>query len=89
MLLGKVIGRLVATQKLSAFTGIKFLVVQPIDEDRKEINEIIVACDTVQAGEGDVIFYETGREATFPLPDRMNPSDATITAIVDHINNDE
>ncbi|MDH4127951.1 MAG: EutN/CcmL family microcompartment protein [Spirochaetota bacterium] len=86
MLLGRVIGRLVSSQKLDAFTGVKFLIVQPLDESMNEIREIIIACDTVQAGEGDIVFYETGREATIPLPNKMNPSDATITAIVDQVN---
>ena len=89
MLLGKVIGRLVATQKLSAFIGIKFLLVQPLDENQNEIGTVLVACDTAQAGEGDTVWYETNREASIPLPDQFNPSDATITAIVDQIHKEE
>ncbi len=86
MLLGKVIGRLVSTHKLSCFTGVKFLMVQPLDSQLNPIKDILVACDTVQAGEGDIIIYETSREASFPLPDPFCPSDATITAIVDSVN---
>ncbi len=86
MLLAKVIGRLVATHKLDCFTGIKLLLLQPLDEYQKPVDEVLVACDTVQAGEGDIVFYETSREASVPLPDPFNPSDATITAIVDTVN---
>jgi len=86
MLLGKVVGRLVATQKLHAFTGVKFLLVQPLNSHQKPQGDILVACDSVQAGEGDLVFFATGREASFPLPDPFNPSDATITAIVDQVN---
>ena len=85
MLLGKVVGRLVATQKLSVFNGIKFLLVQPLNEDKEPVGELLVCCDTAQAGDGDIVFYEIAREATRVLPDPFNPSDATITAIVDHI----
>jgi len=89
MFIGMVVGRLVATHKLPVFKGIKLLMVQPLEENRKAINEILVACDTVQAGEGDIVIYEVAREATFPLPDRFNPSDATITGIIDQINIDK
>lgn len=86
MQLARVIGRLVSTHKLDCFTGVKFLIIQPMDENHEAISAPIVACDTVQAGEGDIVFYETGREASIPLPDPFNPADATITAIVDQIN---
>lgn len=89
MVLGRVIGRLVATQKLDCFTGIKMLLVQPLDENKNPIDDVLVACDTVQAGEGDIVFFETSREASLPLPDPFNPSDATITAIVDHMDLEE
>lgn len=86
MQLAKVIGRLVATHKLDCFSGVKFLIIQPMDENNQNISGPIVACDSVQAGEGDIVFYETGREASIPLPDPFNPADATITAIVDQVN---
>ncbi len=86
MLLAKVIGRLVATAKLKCFIGIKFLLIQPINENKSPIGQVLVACDSVQAGEGDIVLYEVSREASIVLPDPFNPSDATITAIVDNIN---
>jgi ethanolamine utilization protein EutN len=85
MLLGKVIGTVVCTRKVESFEGIKLLLVQPLSEELKEVGEALVACDTVQAGEGDVVFYEGGREAALGLENWFNPSDATIMGIVDRV----
>lgn len=44
-----------------------------------------MACDTVQAGEGDLVIYEGGREAALALKDWFNPADAAVIGIVDEI----
>ena len=44
-----------------------------------------MACDTVQAGLGDTVFYEGGREAALGLENWFNPSDSTIMGIVDEV----
>jgi len=85
MYLGRVIGRLVARAKVPPLEGIKLLVVQPLDHHQKEVGRPLVACDAVQAGPGELVFYETGREAALALPEPFNPADATITGIVDQI----
>ena len=85
MIPGKVIGRLVASHRLDAFKGVKFLLVQPIDERAEAVGKPVVACDAIGANVGDRVFMAQGREATFPLPDKFNPADLTIVAIVDEI----
>jgi ethanolamine utilization protein EutN len=85
MYLGRVIGSLVARRKVPPVEGVKLLVVQPLDHNRDKAGKPIVACDAVQAGPGELIFYVTGREASLALPKPFNPSDATITGIVDEI----
>ena len=85
MIPGKVIGRLVASQRLDAFKGVKFLLVQPIDEHSEAVGKPVVACDAIGANVGDRVFMAQGREATFPLPEKFNPADLTIVAIVDEI----
>ena len=85
MIPGKVIGRLVASQCLEAFNGVKFLIVQPIDEHSEAVGNPLIACDAVGANAGERVFMAQGREATFPLPDKFNPSDMTIVAIVDEV----
>ena len=86
MKLGKVIGNVICTQKVDSFHGIKLLLVQPLDENLKQIGEPVVACDTVQAGINDIVFYEGGREAALGLKNWFNPSDLTIMGIVDQAN---
>jgi len=89
MKLGRVIGNVVCTQKVDSFDGIKLLLVQPLNEHLEKIGEPVIACDTVQAGMDDVVFYEGGREAALGLENWFNPSDATIMGIVDQINIEE
>lgn len=85
MLLGRVIGTLVSTRKIEAFAGVKFLIVQPLDENLAPKGAPLVACDSQQAGEGQIVTYIGGREATLPLPVPFNPADALITSIVDAV----
>lgn len=86
MKIGKVIGTVVASRKVDSLKGVKLLFVQPLDEDMKPAGEPVVACDTQQSGPGETVFYIGGREASLPLPDPFNPSDATITGIIDMVN---
>ena len=86
MKLGKVIGSVVCSQKESSWEGVKLLLIQPLDQELKRSGDTIVACDaTPQAGTGDVVVYEGGREAALALENWFNPSDATVMAIVDQV----
>jgi ethanolamine utilization protein EutN len=85
MKLGRVIGNVVCSQKVESFEGVKLLLVQPLNEELKNSGDPIIACDTVQAGMNDIVFYEGGREAALGLTNWFNPSDATIMGIVDHV----
>ncbi|MCX7026697.1 MAG: EutN/CcmL family microcompartment protein [Spirochaetes bacterium] len=90
MKLGKVVGRVVSTQKLSCFDGLKLLLVQPLDQNRKDSGPVIVAFDTVKAGDGDLIFFESGKEAAQANPNGwFNPADAAILGVVDAVNAEE
>ncbi len=85
MNLGRVIGTVISTRKVESLDGVKLLIVQPLDENLKDRGEPVVACDTQQAGPGQIVTFIGGREASLPLPDPFNPSDATITSIVDEV----
>lgn len=85
MKLGKVTGRVVSTQKVESFEGIKLMLVQPLDEKLENVGDPIVAFDTIQAGVGDLIYYETSKEAGRVLETTMNPCDAAIVGIVDNL----
>jgi len=86
MKFGRVIGRVVSTIKVDSFEGQKFLLVQPVDENLNDTGDPIVAMDTIQSATGQVIYYETSREAARVLENIMNPCDAAIVGIVDVIN---
>ena len=83
MRLGRVIGKLWATQKDPQLDGVKLYVMQPLDEELNADGAPIIVADTIGAGEGDVVFWVRAREATFAVPGRKIPSDATIVGIVD------
>jgi ethanolamine utilization protein EutN len=85
MKLGRVTGRVVSTKKVESFEGIKLLLVQPLDERLVPYGDPLVAFDTIRAGLGDLIYYETSKEAGRVLETRMNPCDAAIVGIVDNI----
>jgi len=85
MIPAKVIGRMVPGQVLDAFRGVKFLVVQPIDEAQGNAGDPFIACDAIGANLGEYVFIAQGREATFPLDVPFNPADSTIVAIIDEV----
>lgn len=89
MKLGRVIGTVVSTKKLECFDRKKLLLLQPIDENGQPVGKPIAAIDTVQAGEGDTVMFEGGKEAAQALDNWFNPCDATIIGIVDGISTGE
>ena len=85
MFLGRVIGNVWATKKYPPLQNMKLMFVQPINSKFENIEEPIVAVDTVGAGPGEIIYYITASEAVIPLPVDMAPVDASIVGIVDSI----
>ncbi len=85
MVLGKVIGTLVATRKEPTLEGLKLLVVRACDVDGKPNGGIAVAVDAVGAGIGEVVLYCAGSSARQTQATQNRPVDATIMAIVDEI----
>ena len=85
MLLGKVVGTLVATRKESTLDGLKFLVLKQLDVEGHETGGYRVAADAVGAGIGEVVLYATGSSARQTKFTDRRPCDAVIMAIVDTI----
>lgn len=83
MLLGKVVGTLVATRKDEKMEGLKFLVVRQINMDGNETSNYVVAVDAVGAGVGEVVMYASGSSARQTKITDQRPCDAVIMAIVD------
>jgi microcompartment protein CcmK/EutM len=83
MLLGRVVGTLVATRKEPSLDGLKFLVLRQLDVEGQDTGGYRVAADAVGAGMGEVVLYATGSAARqTELTDRR-PCDGVIMAIVD------
>jgi ethanolamine utilization protein EutN/carbon dioxide concentrating mechanism protein CcmL len=83
MLLGKVVGTLVASRKDEKLEGFKFLVVKRINIENQETGDYVIAADAVQAGIGDVVMYATGSSARQTVLTDRKPCDAVIMAVVD------
>ncbi len=83
MLLGKVVGTLVATRKEPSLDGLKFLVLKQLDIEGRESGGYRVAADAVGAGLGEVVLYATGSAARQTKLTDRRPCDAVIMAIVD------
>jgi microcompartment protein CcmK/EutM len=83
MLLGRVAGTLVASQKEASMEGFKFLVLRQIDVDGAETGGYVIAVDGVGAGTGEVVLYATGSSARQTVRTHEKPCDAVVMAIVD------
>lgn len=86
MILARVIGTVVCTQKDDKLVGRKLQIVQPLQiKDLSPKGDPIVAVDSVGAGESEVVMVVAGSSAR--QTDRTNntPVDATIMAIVDSV----
>ncbi len=85
MHLAKVIGTIWATRKVDTLEGAKMQIIQPLTPELHKLGDPIVAVDTIGAGQGEVVYYVTAREATIPYPKKLAPIDASIVGIVDHV----
>jgi ethanolamine utilization protein EutN/carbon dioxide concentrating mechanism protein CcmL len=83
MLLGKVVGTLVATRKDEKLEGFKLLVVKRLDIECQETGDYVIAADAVQAGPGDIVLYATGSSARQTTLTDKKPCDAVLMAVVD------
>lgn len=83
MYLGRVIGRLVATQCSPGLEEVPFQLVQPLDETGRASGAPLVACTAVPSGPGDLVHYVDGREAALACPETFVPVDATILGCVE------
>ena len=63
MLLARVVGTVVSTQKDERLQGLKFLVLQRLDINGQPENGYVVAIDAVGAGVGEVVMYASGSSA--------------------------
>jgi len=86
MFIGKVVGTVVSTQKDEGLSGFKLLVLRNLDPGTGKLGSSYqIACDSVGSGEDDVVISVAGSSARMTERTKDKPVDATIVAIVDHI----
>lgn len=83
MLMGKVVGTVVATRKDPELEGFKLLMVRELTTDLTAAGGLVVAADAVGAGVGEVVLFAQGSSARLTELTQNRPVDAVIMAIVD------
>ncbi|MCK4608988.1 MAG: EutN/CcmL family microcompartment protein [Gammaproteobacteria bacterium] len=86
MILARVKGNVVATVKHDCYKGQRLLIVQPVNDKGDDIGASFLACDTVQAGPGDVVLVQReGNTARQLLGTKKDPFHSVIVGIVDNV----
>ncbi len=85
MILARVVGEVVASQKEPTLQGLKLLLVQSVDLKGESKGGVLVAADAVGAGIGEVVLYASGSSARQTTATKDRPVDSVIMAIVDQI----
>lgn len=86
MLIGRVVGELVATQKHVSHEGRKLLLVQPLNLDGSDRGDAVIALDAVDAGVGDRVLVVTeGYSAMTAVGRPQSPIDMAVIGFIDRI----
>jgi ethanolamine utilization protein EutN len=86
MLIARVVGELVATQKHPSHEGRKLLLVQPLNLDGSDRGDAVVALDAVDAGVGDQVLLATEGFSAMTSVGRPNsPIDMAVIGFIDRI----
>ena len=83
MLLAKVVGTVVATQKDPKIEGLKFLLLRQVNPESGKEGGFVVANDAVGCGIGELVLYASGSSARQTEVTKDRPCDAVVMAIVD------
>ncbi len=86
MLIARVVGQLVASQKYDKLQGEKLLLVQPLGLDDRPRGGPVLAIDGVQAGVGDrVLLVQDGKAAMAVLDKGLAAVDAAVVGVIDQV----
>ncbi len=86
MLIGRVIGDIVATQKAPSHEGQKILIVQPLNLDGTDRGGVVLALDAVDAGAGERVLVATeGWSAMTAVGRPHSPIDMAVIGVIDAV----
>jgi ethanolamine utilization protein EutN len=86
VIIARVVGNVVATQKHEAHEGKKILLIQPLDLEGEPMGDVVVALDAVDAGIGDrVLAVQEGFSAMTSVGHIDSPIDAAVIGVVDFV----
>ena len=86
MLVGRVTGNVVSSNKVAPLSGVKLLIVQPVALDTLAMQADYVICvDDVGAGVGDLVMCAYGSSARQSDTSKTKATDYSIYAILDSI----
>lgn len=86
MLFARVLGSVVATEKVPSWRGQRLLLLETTDPAGATVpGRPFVAVDLVSAALGQRVFVVRGREAAVALANPENPADAAIVGLVDAV----
>lgn len=85
MQIARVCGTVVSTQKEPSLTGVKFLLLQFIDEQGNLLPEYEVAADSVGAGLDEWVLVSRGSAARQIPGGESRPLDALVVGIIDTV----
>jgi microcompartment protein CcmK/EutM len=86
VIIARVVGNVVATQKQESHEGKKILLVQPLDLEGRPAGDPFVALDAVDAGVGDrVLAVQEGFSAMTSVGQVESPIDAAVIGVLDMV----
>ena len=84
MIIARVVGDVIATQKQKSHEGKKILLIQALDLEDKPMGDVFVALDAADAGVGDrVLAVQEGFSAMTSVGHTESPIDAAVIGVID------
>lgn len=83
MIIGRILGTVVSTQKDERLLGKKLLIVKPINLDGSDQSGYVVAVDTVGAGFHERVMVVGGSSARMAEGNKDCPVDSAIIGVID------
>lgn len=85
MIIGRILGTVVSTQKDERLLGKKLLIVKPINLDGTDQSGYVVAVDTVGAGFHERVIVVGGSSARMADGNKDCPVDSAIIGVIDQL----